>query len=271
MHQEIQICNKYITGTSLVNLGLEYFGNKNQYYKIKQILSKNNISIRTASQRNSTYDINCNYFNNIDTEEKAYMLGFLYADGSNVKNTITLSLKANDIDILYKFQTLLKSNRPIKIYKNNHLSSYARLTIQNDHLIKCLSNYGVTERKTFTITYPTFLPIHLDKAFIRGYFDGDGGFKLTKKLNRYNICITSNQEFCNELQNKIYHHTGIMMHIYAAPAITDNRIKRLEIGGNKQVLTISNWLYNGATIYLDRKYQKYKNLQNNPLSFKHPK
>ena len=49
--------------------------------------------------------INKNFFNKIDTEEKAYFLGFLYADGYNNtdRNSVALSLKEDDKEILEKY------------------------------------------------------------------------------------------------------------------------------------------------------------------------
>jgi hypothetical protein len=261
-----QICELYLSGISLVNLGLRYFGNRNQYCKIKNILIKNDIEIRTISERNSTYSIDRNYFNKIDTEEKAYFLGFLYADGANTRNCITLSLKNDDIKIIETFSKLLKTDRPVITYTNK-TNSYSRLSINNHIVVNDLIRHGIVERKTFKIKYPDIDPL-LDSHFIRGYFDGDGGFKFKRKKNQYSMCITSNNNFCIDLQNKIYSYTNIKLGIYPIYANKESEIKRLECGGNKQVVVLSNWLYNNSTIYLDRKYNQYINLLNNPIGRK---
>ena len=59
----------------------------------------------------STFDEHS--FDVIDTEEKAYWLGFLYADGnvSNTKNEVGITLQSSDIKHLYKFKTFLKSSK----------------------------------------------------------------------------------------------------------------------------------------------------------------
>ncbi len=257
---EKQICDLYSSKISLKALAIKYYGNTNDIFRIKDILIKNNIRIRSIYERNATYSINKDYFNNIDTEEKAYFLGFLYADGTNTGKCITISLKNSDIEILNRFSNLLETNRPIKIYNNG--AQYARLSINNYNIINNLVKHGVVERKTFKIRYPDIDP-SLDKHFIRGYFDGDGGFSIKKRTNNYMFSITSNREFCTDLQNKFFYY------IKKKPAIYDiknNTVKRLTIGGNKQVIVASNWIYNNATIFLQRKYDLYQNLLKNPIS-----
>jgi DNA invertase Pin-like site-specific DNA recombinase len=68
-----------------------------------RILKRNNIKLRPATANKRQYKINEDYFEKIDTEEKAYFLGFLYADGhitSGKGKSITLSLQKADIHIL---------------------------------------------------------------------------------------------------------------------------------------------------------------------------
>lgn len=62
------------------------------------------------------YAINHNYFQNIDTPEKAYWLGFLEADGCISKNNtqLTFELQARDELSLYKFRSCLDSSHPVK-------------------------------------------------------------------------------------------------------------------------------------------------------------
>ena len=51
------------------------------------------------------YNCNYDYFKEIDTEDKSYWLGFLYADGSihKTKHTMDLVLSINDKEHLYSF------------------------------------------------------------------------------------------------------------------------------------------------------------------------
>ena len=71
-------------------------------------------------------NINYSYFKNIDTEYKAYILGFIFADGSiltniagNRENTITVSIQKEDSYILTK---LLKDDCFIIHYQHEFRS-----------------------------------------------------------------------------------------------------------------------------------------------------
>ena len=80
------IIEEYLNGSSLAALSRKY---NISPYRIKNLLQKNNVSIRSRNEQNKyspqnqrKYFINDNYFDNIDCEDKAYLLGFLAADGS---------------------------------------------------------------------------------------------------------------------------------------------------------------------------------------------
>jgi transposase len=68
------------------------------------------LTIKPTSEHVRKYTVNHGYFNEIDTEEKAYFLGLLYADGCNVKgnNAVVLCLAEQDIDMLKRFATAIE-------------------------------------------------------------------------------------------------------------------------------------------------------------------
>ena len=97
INKEKEIIDKYNNGISINKLSKEY---KLNWRKIEKILIQNNVEIRRQ------YKINENYFDEIDTPNKAYILGLLYFDGSNTSNyenkryCITITLKQDDCKIL---------------------------------------------------------------------------------------------------------------------------------------------------------------------------
>ena len=72
--------------------------------RVSKFLKENNTNIRTADVYNRKYTLNENYFDIIDTQEKAYIVGLLFSDGciSEINNAISISLKEEDKDILFK-------------------------------------------------------------------------------------------------------------------------------------------------------------------------
>lgn len=137
---------------------------------------------------------NENIFDVIDTEEKAYWLGFIFADGyidsspldPNKKSVYNfeLSLKGNDTEHLNKFNIFMgyKGNN-VKI-SDTYCTSQERVKCQrcrwliaNKHLWETLNSYGCVPKKSLILQFPDesiFKSTSLIKHFIRGYFDGDG-------------------------------------------------------------------------------------------------
>ncbi len=98
------------------------------YTPIYTILRENNIVLRNPSESHRKYTINEHYFDNIDTHEKAYILGFLYADGCNktYQSCVELTLHSKDEEILHKINKAINSNKPISYVKNKVNNSKAR-------------------------------------------------------------------------------------------------------------------------------------------------
>lgn len=195
-------------------------------------------------------------FDVIDTEEKAYWLGFLYADGyvSGAKNTIALALKEEDLKAIEKFRKFVGlENKPITT-KIRHLSTGDKYSYQFSFDSKAtkdrLAELGCINRKTAILKFPTEdqVPKKLLSHFIRGYIDGDGCIYTNK--NKITVEILGTEEFLIELkkwinlgQSKIYKtHSPIVM-------------KTLHSG--KYALELLERIYKDSTIYLDRKYKKY--------------
>lgn len=154
-------------------------------------------------------DIDENYFEKIDSKDKAYFLGLMYADGNiyftkpkrgKSRGRMQIFLNEEDKYILEKFKTVLKFTEG-KIYKDNKGN---RLLIHNNKLVSDLQNKGIIERKSLILKFPTEdqVPKSLLSHFIRGYFDGDGSFFVDKRSsNRANISFTGCDLFINHLKH----------------------------------------------------------------------
>jgi len=208
---------------------------------------------------NQKYDIDFSWFDNKNTEEFAYFLGFFYADGYNNESTgrLAIVLKEDDKEILEKFSKLFFGNRNISSYnvkcQTNITNEVCSLVIVNMSLSKLVASYGAPQNKTFKIRFPYWLDKSLYKYFIRGYFDGDGS--CMKCGTEYRISIASNWEFNHQLQDIIYKETSLKFGI-----IRSGKISILYKGGNKNTKKFLDWLYLDSLICLKRKYDRYKEL-----------
>ena len=211
------------------------------------------------------FKINENYFKEIDSEEKAYMLGFIYADG-NVSDSskdkhyrLRITLKNSDIEILNRFKDLLEFEGNIKVreLKSNQRDTrgyfISELSVSNKVLITDLISLGVVPNKTFTIKFP-IMPQNLYRHFIRGFFDGDGSIYLRKdRPNGINFeLVCASLPFINKIVDIFAIEKGIKLNVY-----TKKNVYILKVSQHK-ARELLHWLYKDSNIYLDSKYKLYK-------------
>lgn len=218
-------------------------------------LRRMGVKSRSFAEASRKYSLDETYFEKIDTEEKAYFLGFLYADGYNFekKGLIELSLQDRDLHILIKFRELLQyENAPI-LYKSKR--PHRSLFVYSGKISRDLAALGCMQAKTFKIEFPTFIDESLIRHFIRGYFDGDGCIHNPKKRD-VQLSVLGNIKFITALQDhfiKVLNVNRVKLH---------QRFKHCECytlayHGIKLPLKVLNYLYKDSTIHLDRKYKKY--------------
>ena len=244
----------------------------NQYKKLKNIhkVAKYfNVSVSPIIRiiksngfdlTNRRYDVNHEYFNVIDTQDKAYWLGFLYADGyireRKSGNSLEMKLSIKDKEHLENFRNTISSNHQIKEsfnkvkYKSGFSESrMCHLAIYSKNLVNSIKSQGFHSRKTFTIKFPD-IDKELINHFIRGYFDGDGSFSFNvKTLRPHTHLVSASEIFRNQLitilrENdiEIKYYSNISLHI-------QDKL------GN---LKFYNYIYKNSNIHLDRKKEKYE-------------
>ena len=217
---------------------------------INGLLRRNGYKAKSQSELQRKYNIDETFFDVIDTEEKAYFLGFLYADGCNAtnRNAVILSLKEDDKEILEKLNSLLQHKKPLWHTK----SGQTTLLISNKHISQRLIELGCHRAKTYTLVFPSEkqVPKHLVRHFVRGYFDGDGW------VGEKAICIVSTLNFCNSLAEILNQELNVNSYIRARHPERKNNIRMLELS-NKAARKFLNWIYKGSNIHLQRKYKRY--------------
>lgn len=249
----------YNDGLSLCKTALKYHISP---YKVTEILNQNNIRIRTQSERSRKYSINEQYFDIIDTPNKAYILGLLYADGTRDRdsNNISISLQERDKKILDQINQEIGSNRPLWYVDNSKKKDAKRmnqwrLSFCNERMARSLFEYGLVPCKEFKTTFPNQINEKLWRHFIRGYMDGDGCVlngecKWTVTGNKPLLLFIKDylQEKLNIYVQDFVHHNG--------------RSHIIRVSGGRQVKKLLDFLYEDAEMFIERKYkiylQKYK-------------
>lgn len=209
------------------------------------------------------HTINDFYFNEIDTEDKAYFLGLLYADGCIVKNRNRISIKLQEQDkhILDTFLIYLNYSKPLVLKKYSEIKSTYNnqylLYIDNKNIRDNLILHGCVPNKSQLIRFPNIKKSLLNH-FIRGYFDGDGSV-FNDKYGNMRFSLTSNLEFLESIQNILVENCNLN----TTKICKTGNVYSLHYGGNKLCNRIKKFLYKDATIYLKRKKLKFDELPDN--------
>ena len=247
-----EIIIKYNSGTNRNILSKEY---KVSHKTISNIIDRNG---RERLKGNQKYSVNEDYFKLIDCEEKAYWLGFMYADGYIIEknNSLYAGILIKDKEHLENFKVCIESNNPIK---NATTPNSYTINISNKKFCENLIIQGCVPRKTFLIKFPD-LRNDLKRHFIRGFFDGDGSITCTDKTLQITICCASN-DFISELVNELYSNIELrrIKKIYKRK---DGLLLYVNSSG-EDISLISKYFYDNSKIYLNRKKEIFDNVKEN--------
>ena len=205
----------------------------------------------------------------IMTEEQAYTIGFFMADGYNTGLQAGLKVKASDSCVLERMKDCFSSE--IKLQEEKSSKSFV---ISSTVICNNLRDLGIIEQKSHNEKHIPALSKELIRHFIRGYFDGDGTVFICKtKSNRFlkcNIC-SSTLNILKEIQ-KVFQGNGIDTSIdkeqrigkeyyinQSGVSIATMDMFRLFIRRKYAIERLYHYLYDGATIYLPRKYEVFAN------------
>lgn len=235
---------------------IKYFYNLSEY-RIRNLAIKNNIQSRGKLTGRNSYN---NFFETIDTPEKAYYLGLWFADGSVFikDNTYTSSLTLTQTDD-YIIQTFLHySGVKGTIYITHKEDKHPRsqLNISSKKMCEDLIKLGcIPDKSHKELTIPT-IDGGLEKDFIRGFYDGDG---ICYKDGRIGFCGNKEMlEYIYNIFNKKVFQKDCKTHISYNKS---NGIYYLTYSKPEEIKQIVNFIYKDKKdLYLIRKFDQYRPL-----------
>ena len=226
------------------------------------------ISVKKVSRDIKNIDFNDNYFENIDTEEKAYFLGLIYSDGNvrehNGGYYLSIELKREDKYILEKLATELKCKN--KIYDRDRKTNFGESHMSNftscnsKKIFDDLARFNIVPDKSHTTTsfinIEELIPNNLIKHFLRGLIDGDGTISKRYTTRQNVIAIYQNEiNFCYEF-DRLLKKSMNDYDLYENIIVNKNTgVYNLRYRRIDDIKKICDFLYNGSSIYLKRKYQ----------------
>lgn len=214
-----------------------------------------------------TIQVNGDYFEVIDTEQKAYWLGYLYADGHVAQQRPwTVILQSADVEHVQALADTVGYTGEVKTIRGSGFkedAKHGRLVICRRKMCDDLNKLG---RNDSLMQIPSIDPI-LIRHFIRGYFDGDGSIYYSKstatttagnkkQYSYLHVQMIGPKPFLQQIEG-ILAQQGIS--VYWKDSKTDY-MKYLNVSGGHNLRKLHQYLYEGATIQLPRKAQKWEGL-----------
>lgn len=208
----------------------------------------------------------CNeyYFDNIDSEDKAYWLGFIFGDGfiydekqGEHSAILCISLSSEDEKHLYKFKDAINSSHTIHLYDNSKGYSngkLARIKINSNHMVNSLKKYGMIANKTNIIGSPKNISEEFYLSFIRGFFDADGSIMKWKDNNSlyWSVSFCKTPELLRFVEKALNYKW-----IWSQRKENNSQCATITLNKREETIDFLNKLYANASVYLDRKYERY--------------
>jgi hypothetical protein len=184
------------------------------------------------------------YFRQIDSPLKAYILGFLAADGNLLArlHRITLELAAKDSALLALIRDELAPGCNLRS-RSRRGGEYVVLNFTSHQMFADLVALGVTPAKSLVIEWPTTLPDCYAREFILGVFDGDGFITYYQRgsvREPYVGFIGASLQLLKKIVDVIEQQTGVRI---AGPwAKGSSKAFLIRVGGRKAYI-VDQWLH----------------------------
>ena len=208
-----------------------------------------------------------------ETEEVFYLAGYWAADGCKRHTEDSgylcqIELATKDKHILEKFKNILGytgniTDRTRKCKKSKSgISNISMLKFNSREIYYDFEKFGIIQRKTYTMEIPEYVLNHKYlRHYLRGYIDGDGCFAYAQNKNQrkhITFCMKGTYMFLNQFRDILINENIISKEFRDFIPKEGKQYKvfdKIQLSGNNVILNLYNFLYDNATIFLDRKYQ----------------
>ncbi|MCA9749500.1 MAG: hypothetical protein KC414_10370 [Romboutsia sp.] len=207
------------------------------------------------------YRVNDNFFSVIDSEIKAYLLGFLYADGYLTNDgRIGININRKDEEIVKLIQSNICPNNIIEYTNHQDIKRDPQVTIRftSKKMYSDLEKLGFSLRKT-EVDSDIFnkIPFNFKNHFIRGFCDGDGSIRCKKVKSHYKMGViftTGSSKILLDIDNYLTKGKGRFTNL--------ETYHRLSYESKEITFQVVNQLYENANFFLNRKFQIAKEIIN---------
>jgi hypothetical protein len=272
-----KLYKEHLKGMTILELSKKY---KCSVMNIYSYFYKYGMKLNKDIPRFRKTIVNHNYLDEIDTEDKAYFLGMMLADGyMNKENRFAIGLKISDKYLVEKMFAYFCSGYKGSFGKiNNEVNNFV-MGCTSERIFEKLCENGCIRNKTIKKFKVPDINKDYFRHFIRGYFDGDGSIsnRKNRSLQKQIYICSIDENFLLELQEKLKLfsiETRIFKEVREGkPLKTPNgktltnckNMYKLQINDHINRLKFFEFLYKDCTIKLERKYNLYNEYYTNTV------
>lgn len=236
----------YLSGLYCEDIAIKYDVDVHTIYKILD-----SYGIKRSTGKHSS--CNESYFETIDTPDKAYLLGFITADGAitgKYHSSCSIEIKEDDKDLLLFAQQQI--NPTAKIFHSNYGGKHnLKISFNSKKLCNDLMKYGVVPNKSKTIEMVPceLIPKKLLNYYFRGLIDGDGCVHKDGRVSIY----SGSYSYIKSVQETLIQEIGISrLKIYHGTTYF------VSWSSKEDKNKLFNYLYNDLSqaFYYKRKYNR---------------
>ena len=236
------------------------------HHRICNILKNNNI-ILVRSRRK--YIVNDVYFETIDSHEKAYILGFIFADGciytNNNEHKLCINLALKDKNHLELINEKMGSNYPIRIFSSTGGLGIGpkwqcSVQINSSQLTNSLIDKGAVPRKSLILDWPKNVPSEFLNSFLLGYVDGDGWWTGSINIKgvikpTLGLCGGSSI-FLDKCSNYLAKQLNIKKAMVFSRIRKNSKSYQIAYSSLEDCRQLFAFLYKDNQLFLNRKYDR---------------
>lgn len=195
----------------------------------------------------SIHSYNEDIFDNIDSEAKAYWLGYIFADGTNQFKSLNFRIAEEKLKHIKALAEFIGDD-PNRIKIDD---KYAIYKIYSKTIFEKLNKLGLISPKPES-KFPT-IEASLYHHFLRGYLDGKGSISQNEKTRECKFTMSGNENILNNIIANVPLDLKI--------STNSSGYKQIVISGNIRFINFCEWLYKDSTIYLDVRCEKLKSIK----------
>lgn len=237
-----QVVDGFQQGQYCKELAQQYKVDEHSIYKILD---------KAGIKRQTGYHSNCDltYFQVIDTPHKAYLLGFITADGAVVNDILSIEVHQDDIDVLNFAKEQINPLATLTPTRNCIKVTFGAKALSRD-----LAKYGIVQNKSKILKEVplSLIPKELLPFYFRGLIDGDGCIHKDGKISIY----SGSEDFIRHVQQILVQEAGVkLLKIYKGTTFF------ITWTSKEDKEKLFHYLYDdlNATFYYKRKYNRLNN------------